>query len=1181
MPRLTPFSAALCFGLVSLVVIAGASAVAPNGPSQSLVISQLYGAGGNSGAAYDADYVELFNLSGAPQSTSGLSLQYTSATGTGAFGGSGSGTASQLFALPAATVPAGGYYLVGMTPGSNGAALPTPDAVGAISMAAGAGKLALATGTTPLACNTGPSCATAGTDTRIVDLVGYGTGSGGATYFEGTGAAPTIGATSSDVRAGNGCQDSDDNAADFGTVSPPTPRSSATALAPCGAGPTSSPPSVAGAADPPSVGSGASTLLTARVTPGANPASTGLAVTGDLSSIGGSAMQTFFDDGTHGDATAGDDTFSFSATVDSSTVAGAKSIPLTVTDGQSRSGSGPLALTVTTPAPTVAIHDIQGTRFESAYAGQRVQTSGIVTALDTDGFYLQTPDGDVDSSPATSEGIFVFTSSAPHVAAGDAVTITGTVSAFLPGGSSGTSNLTVTEIDSASVTVDSSDNPLPAPVVIGTAQGDRTPPTQVIDTPETGDANTEAQLEPARDGLDFWESLEGMRIELDHAVAVGPTNEFGETEVVDSSTVPASNFTPDGGVIARSDNFNPERLVVDDGLESLPAMNTGDHYTSPVIGPLTYDFDDFYLEPDQPVTVAHDGATRGTAEPAGPDQLSIATFNVENLAPSDPASKYSALASIVVDNLKTPDVVALEEVQDNDGATDDGVVAADQTLAKLIGAIQAAGGPTYDYREIDPVNDQDGGEPGGNIRVVFLFKVEPGLTFTAVPAAAGDATTAEAYDPASGNLVYNPGRIHPTSSAWDASRKPLVGEFLYRGQKLFLIANHWVAKLPDDPLEGHVQPPQQQSEAQRLQQATEVKTFAQSILGPDPNANLVVLGDLNDYRFSDSVQALDSTPLHDLITTLPANEQYTYVFEGNSEVLDHILVSDHLFASPFYYDPVHVNSEFDDQVSDHDPQVVHLTFNRPPTVSIEGPSSVAEGASITLTADGNDPDGDPLTYSWDENGDGVPDASGPSVTLTPDDGPATIHLGVTASDPARATGTAAVTITVTNVAPTAAFTAPASATAGGTFTLSLTSPSDPSHADTAAGFTYAFDCGGGYGSFSSSASSVCQAGSSSGTASVGAKIRDKDGGTTEYRSSLSVDDPYDTICLLARSDSSQAAAAGTICLELAAAEDAANHGHPLVKDVDLLLADVTIALSPKAFSHADALQLTNMIGGLL
>src|SRR6185312_16850305 len=94
---------------------------------------------------------------------------------------------------------------------------------------------------------------------------------------------------------------------------------------------------------------------------------------------------------------------------------------------------------------------------------------------------------------------------------------------------------------------------------------------------------------------------------------------------------------------------------------------------------------------------------------------------VENLAPSNPDSKFQALAQGIVTNLASPDIIAVEEVQDNDGATDDGVVAADQTLSKLTAAIAAAGGPSYQWAEIDPVNDEDGGQPGGNTRVAFLY----------------------------------------------------------------------------------------------------------------------------------------------------------------------------------------------------------------------------------------------------------------------------------------------------------------------------------------------------------------------------------------------------------------------------------------------------------------------------
>jgi len=114
-----------------------------------------------------------------------------------------------------------------------------------------------------------------------------------------------------------------------------------------GAGATN--PSGVGSASPSSVTAGGTTLLTVAVTGGTSPVSTGLGVTANLSTIGGSAAQQFYDDGTHGDVTAGDNTFSFSATVANATSGGAKSLPFTVTDAQSRSGSGNIALTVLTP----------------------------------------------------------------------------------------------------------------------------------------------------------------------------------------------------------------------------------------------------------------------------------------------------------------------------------------------------------------------------------------------------------------------------------------------------------------------------------------------------------------------------------------------------------------------------------------------------------------------------------------------------------------------------------------------------------------------------------------------------------------------------------------------------------------------------------------------------------------
>jgi predicted extracellular nuclease len=124
---------------------------------------------------------------------------------------------------------------------------------------------------------------------------------------------------------------------------------------------------------------------------------------------------------------------------------------------------------------------------------------------------------------------------------------------------------------------------------------------------------------------------------------------------------------------------------------------------------------------------------------------------------------------------------------------------------------------------------------------------------------------------------------------------------------------------------GHRQPPVFGSEDQRHAQATEVKSFVDDLLGVDRKADVVVLGDLNDFEFSRTADILAGDgALVDLPRTLPVPERYTYVFEGNSEVLDHILLSDDLARKHYDYDVVHVNSEFADQASDHEPQVVRL-----------------------------------------------------------------------------------------------------------------------------------------------------------------------------------------------------------------------------------------------------------------
>ena len=199
-------------------------------------------------------------------------------------------------------------------------------------------------------------------------------------------------------------------------------------------------------------------------------------------------------------------------------------------------------------------------------------------------------------------------------------------------------------------------------------------------------------------------------------------------------------------------------------------------------------------------------------------------------------------------------------------------------------------------------------------------------------------------------LSASPGRIDPTNAAWEDSRKPLVGEFRYHGKSLFVIANHFASKGGDDPLFGRWQQPTRFSEGQRHEQAQVVRTFVDQLMAADDDARVVVLGDLNDFEFSQTADILvgsGGTALLDLPRTLAPQERYTYVYEGNSQVLDHILLSPELAGSEshgdghaygydlgrhrghrarFDYDVVHTNSEFHDQDSDHEPQVVRLDF---------------------------------------------------------------------------------------------------------------------------------------------------------------------------------------------------------------------------------------------------------------
>lgn len=221
------------------------------------------------------------------------------------------------------------------------------------------------------------------------------------------------------------------------------------------------------------------------------------------------------------------------------------------------------------------------------------------------------------------------------------------------------------------------------------------------------------------------------------------------------------------------------------------------------------------------------------------------------------------------------------------------------------------------------MDGKDGGEPGGNIRQVFLFNPQR-ISFTDVPAADPTNTPVDvAGTGTAASLTASPGRIDPGNEAWANSRKPLIGQFSFRGKKLFVIANHFNSKGGDQGIDSRFQAPARSSEVQRVKQAVVEQAFVAKLLAADPTAKIVSVGDFNDYQFSPALAALtQGGVLRDLVNELPEKEQYSYVYQGNSQVLDHILVSPEVGYAK--YDVVHINSEFAQQASDHDPQIVRV-----------------------------------------------------------------------------------------------------------------------------------------------------------------------------------------------------------------------------------------------------------------
>jgi hypothetical protein len=881
-------------------------------PPADVVISQVYGGGGNSGALYRNDFIELRNQESVPVSVDGWTVQYASSAGS-----------SWLTTPLSGTIPANGFYLIQQAAGAGGTLpLPPPDASGAIAMASGSGKVALVAGPAALS---GP-CPLA----SALDFVGYGS----ANCFEGTGPAPTLDNESAAVRADLGLTDTDDNAADFLRAAP-NPRTT-----------VGVPPAGIGSATPASVPDGGSTLLAVIVTPGAFPPSPVTAVIADLAPVGG-ALQALVDDGTGGDLVAGDFIYSMLTSVNGA--AGIRTITAGITDASGRAGAASIRLAI--EAPPVSIGAIQGSGSLSPLAGQFITTSGIVTARRESGFFVQSPDGGDDLDPTTSDGLFVFTgsASAPLPLVGDAVRVSGSVAEFAPA----PHNPPLTELAGGPVwTVTAQHQPSPVPVELTAA-----------DTSPSG-------------GREQLERFEGMRVRATLLVVAPTDGSIAEETasaqsngdfhaVIDGISRPVrepgldpADPEPSGlpCCVPRFDG-NPERLRVDSngqlGADRLEVA-AGQRLLG-VTGVLDYSFGAYTLLPDLGAVAVEGSQAAEPVPAANAGEFTIATFNLERffdesndqdtddpVLTADAVARRLAKASLTIRNvLRMPAVLATIEVEN--------LAILQRLAAQVNGDEVAAGRPDPQYvAYLEEGNDVGGIDSG------FLVKTSV-VEVVSVEQVGADAT----YTPPD----------HPMGAPLPLlnDRPPLVLRALVSGPiaqpfPVTVIANHLRS------LSGVTGTDGDRIRAKRRAQAEYLAALIQS---GQATERIISVGDYNAFPFNDGlVDVLGTikgqpTPADqvalasgDLVTpdlvnlgdSLGAGERYSFVFDGNAQALDHILVNTTAMTRFSRIAYARSNADFPEslrhdatrpeRLSDHDALVAYFSFPGAPVITLNGPATL-------------------------------------------------------------------------------------------------------------------------------------------------------------------------------------------------------------------------------------------------
>jgi predicted extracellular nuclease len=615
------------------------------------------------------------------------------------------------------------------------------------------------------------------------------------------------------------------------------------------------------------------------------------------------------------------------------------------TSGATCSGTQSYSWQIVPVVTVTGISGIQGSGATSPLVGQSVVTRGIVTARLSNGFFIQTPDAEVDADPATSEGVFVFTSTAPPATAavGNLVRVAGTVVEFASAGSR-----SLTEISAPTVTQLSTGNAMPTPVPITTANLTANGGVDQLERFEGMLVSVESlTVVAATGGTTSETSATGNSNGVFSGVLTGQATPFREAGIDPFSTVPlcaaGSNCT-----IPLFDG-NPERILVDSDRAGsiLLNVNVGQVVTN-LVGVLDWATTSYRINPTSPPTVGGTSVSEGFAPTPRANEVTIAKYNVERFYDTTDApgvsdvvvtttafnNRLNKLSLAIRNNLKLPDVVAFEEVENL------GVM---QAIADKVSADAGVVGLYTPYLV-------EGNDVGG-IDVGFIVKNTVAVTSVTQVGAAATYT-----NPCTGTQeLLN-------------DRPPLVlrGSVTKGGRTidLVVIGNHLRSLNGVNDESACSNGPRVR--AKRAAQAEFLANLIQSEQTSNPNVRLVVTGDMNAFEvndgYTDVVGTLIGAPapgtqvatgtndlvnpnLTNMLTIIPdVSQRFSYVFDGSHQTLDHILFSQGLSLQVTGGQYVRLNSEFAEvlrgdpnsplRLSDHDPGILYLTTAQPITSGI-------------------------------------------------------------------------------------------------------------------------------------------------------------------------------------------------------------------------------------------------------